>query len=82
MITSSINLSHNFISTIDLDPSANLWETEDVKLDLTYNNLTELTRGELELIAGIPNIFVDIRNNPIDCIFCLNGKKVSRFTGA
>jgi Leucine-rich repeat (LRR) protein len=56
----TLDLSHNFISTIDLDPSANLWETEDVKLDLTYNNLTELTRGELELIAGIPNIFVDI----------------------
>lgn len=64
----TLDLSHNFISTIDLDPSANLWETEDVKLDLTYNNLTELTRDELELISGIPNIFVDIRNNPIDCI--------------
>ncbi|CAG2246920.1 unnamed protein product [Mytilus edulis] len=58
---------YNIISTIDLDPSAYTWSTFKIKIDLRYNNITELSQEDLELLGSLPNVDVDIRYNPIHC---------------
>ncbi|CAG2187636.1 unnamed protein product [Mytilus edulis] len=62
-----LDLSYNFISTIDLDPSAYTWSSFKIKIDLRYNNITELSQEDLELLGSLPNVNVDIRHNPIHC---------------
>ena len=64
----TLDLSNNFISSIDLDPTTNLWQNDRMAINLTNNTITALSSVDLELLARIPNVFVDIKNNPINCI--------------
>lgn len=63
-----VDLSNNLISEIDLDHTATLWEDYNMTINLTNNNITVLSSADLELLASISNVYVDIRNNPINCV--------------
>lgn len=61
------DLSHNEISDIYMFKMP-LHNTNRVTtINLQYNNISMLTVKDLQNFKDIPTMFIDIRNNPIDC---------------
>ncbi|KAK7095347.1 toll-like receptor 2 type-2 [Littorina saxatilis] len=63
-----MNLSHNRITEVGrIEPYPNTDGKPSTTLDLQYNDITQLSFQMFEEWAQVPDFFVDIRNNPVDC---------------
>ncbi|XP_067652729.1 toll-like receptor 2 [Haliotis asinina] len=62
-----MDLSHNQMEKITFETKFNLNHANDTYINVQYNNITTLSRLDLDHLQNQPKTFIDIRNNPIYC---------------
>ncbi|KAK7114330.1 uncharacterized protein [Littorina saxatilis] len=65
---SVVDLSHNRIKEVgSIPPFANPLGNQTTKIDLRFNDIRCISKTMFTDWATVPGLFVDIKNNPIDC---------------
>ncbi|KAK3085696.1 hypothetical protein FSP39_007385 [Pinctada imbricata] len=64
-----MDLSRNKITELQFEDSVKAYEGDypDFTLDLSYNKISEITAQHIERLSKIPNMFIDLKENPINC---------------
>lgn len=65
----TLDLSNNFIKTVDIDPTSYSWhaDTFNLNINLRNNNISSLTVDDVKMIVLQSNIFVHLEGNPFNC---------------
>ncbi|XP_061164494.1 uncharacterized protein LOC133173525 [Saccostrea echinata] len=62
-----IDASYNKIKKFRFDSLADVWDVPLLKVNLSYNNITEIKAKQVEELVQTKKLYVDFSNNPINC---------------
>lgn len=62
-----IDASHNNIKKFRFDSDVDVWDVPALTVNLSYNNITDIKAKQIVKLAETKKLFVDFRNNPLNC---------------
>ena len=62
-----LDLSYNTIQTPKFDQPFLNDDNHTLQVNLTHNNITMITEDTIHMLASLPNVMVQISNNPFNC---------------
>lgn len=62
-----LDISYNNIKKFRFDSHVDVWNVPALTVNLSYNNITDIKAKQIVKLAGTKKLFVDFRNNPLNC---------------
>lgn len=62
-----LDASYNNIKKFRFDAHVDVWNVPVLTVNLSHNNITEIKASQIEELVRTKKLFVDFRNNPLNC---------------
>ena len=74
-----MDLSHNYFTELEFDPSAEAWNKPVLRMNMSYNKISELKVSKLEELINMKKLFIDFSHNPLNCTCTEETKQLITF---